>query len=33
MINVRISPTAFLKMQALVMGHDKEVGWYGTADL
>lgn len=32
MINVRISPTAFLKMQALVMGHDKEVGWYGTAE-
>lgn len=31
-INVRISPVAFMKMQTLVMGFDKEVGWYGTVE-
>lgn len=31
MVNIRISPKAFMKMQTLVMGYDKEVGWYGTA--
>lgn len=29
---VRISPTAWLKIQALVMGYDKEVGWYATVE-
>lgn len=32
MINVRISPNAFLKIQALVMGYEREVGWYGTVE-
>ena len=31
-INVRISPVAFMKMQTLVTGFDKEVGWYGTVE-
>lgn len=31
-INVKISPVAFMKMQTLVMGFDKEVGWYGTVE-
>lgn len=31
-INVMISPVAFMKMQTLVMGFDKEVGWYCTAE-
>lgn len=32
MLNVRISPVAFMKMQTLVMGFDKEVGWFGLVD-
>lgn len=31
-MKIFISPTAFLKMQALVMGYDKEVGWWGTVE-
>ena len=29
---VRISPVAFMKMQTLVMGFDKEVGWFATCE-
>jgi len=32
MAKVRISPSAWIKMQALVIGHDKEVGWFGTVE-
>lgn len=32
MIDIRISATAFLKMQTLVAGYGHEVGWYGTAE-
>lgn len=32
MIDVKISPKALMKMQTLVMGYDKEVGWYGLVD-
>lgn len=30
--NILITPSAWMKMQTLVMGYDKEVGWYGTVD-
>ena len=29
---IRITPTAWMKMQTLVMGYDKEVGWFGTCE-
>lgn len=29
---IRISPIAWMKMQTLVMGYDKEVGWFGTCE-
>jgi len=29
---VRISPTAWMKIQTLVMGYDKEVGWFCTVE-
>ena len=29
---VRISPTAWMKIQALVVGYDKEVAWYATVE-
>ena len=29
---VRITPTAWMKMQTLVMGYNKEVGWFGTCE-
>lgn len=32
MMNVRISSKAFMKMQTLVMGYDKEVGWFGFVE-
>lgn len=32
MLNVMISPVAFMKMQTLIMGFDKEVGWFGLVD-
>lgn len=32
MINIRFSPLAFIKIQTLVNGYDKEVGWYGTTE-
>lgn len=31
-MKIFISPRALLKMQALVMGYDKEVGWWGTVE-
>ena len=31
-VQIRISPVAFMKMQTLVMGYDKEVGWFGTCE-
>lgn len=32
MINIRITPKAFMKMQTLIVGYDKEVGWFGTVE-
>ena len=32
MINIRFSPLAFMKMQTLINGYNKEVGWYGTTE-
>lgn len=29
---IRITPSAWMKIQALVVGHDKEVAWYATVD-
>lgn len=30
--NILITPSSWMKMQTLIMGYDKEVGWYGTVD-
>lgn len=32
MVTIRISPVAWMKMQTLVTGYDKEVGWFGTCE-
>ena len=32
MVTIRISPMAWMKMQTLVTGYDKEVGWFGTCE-
>ena len=32
MVTIRITPIAWMKMQTLVMGYDKEVGWFGTCE-